>query len=329
MKKITNFLKLILILGVSIKLNGQSKILVLDEETKDPIPFATIIYKDKLGTFTNDKGTFLLDHSFDKLVIKSIGYKELNLDVKEIKDTLWMSPAPINLEPIVVTQFPKKISYSKVNMKSNNDFPKSYLSIVGNEISTLIIGNENAKKSYLTYIKIPTNSSILKVRTKDNTKAKEVDEPFCSVFQIQFYENENGKPGQLLDYEPTIIKITQKDDKYFQIDLSEKKIFIPKDGVFFGLLAIGRADENGNLLLENPYEEKFTQNGLIRIGLSIRPLIPITEELKSSKTFMRYKFKTDGDETWSVFDRYSFSNSTTKIHNSLNLGIGYELKNYD
>lgn len=329
MKKINNLLKLILILGISLKLNAQSRILVLDEETKDPIPFATIIYKDNLGTFTNDKGIFLLDHSFDKLIIKSIGYKEVNLDVKEIKDTLWMSPEPINLDLIVVTQLPKKFSYSKVNMKTNNDFPKSYLSIVGNEISTLILGNENAKKSYLTNIKIPTNSSILKVRTKDNSKAKEVNEPFCSVFQIQFYENENGQPGQLLDYDPTIIKITQKDDKYFQIDLSEKKIIVPKEGVFLGLLAIGRADENGNLLLENPYEEKFTQKGLIRIGLSIRPLIPITEDFESNNTFMRYRFKIDEHETWSVFDRYSFSNSTTKNHKALNLGIGYELKNFD
>lgn len=329
MELITNLLKLILITGLSLKLNAQSKILLLDEETKDPIPFATIIYKNNLGTFTDERGTFLLDHSFEKLVVKSIGYKELNKNVIEIKDTLWMSPEPINLQPIVVSQFPRKFSYSEVRMKSNNDFTKSYLSFVGNEISTLILGNEKTKKSYLTNIKIPTNSSILIVTTKDNSKGKIVNEPFCSVFQIQFYKNENGNPGRLLDYESILIKITQKDDKYFKINLSEKKIVIPKEGVFLGLLAIGSADENGNLSLDNPYEEKFTQNGLIKIGLSIRPLLPITEDINSNRTFMRYKFKTDGDESWSVFDRYSFTNSTTKIHKNLNLGIGYELKNYD
>jgi len=329
MKNIKNLSKLILFIGFSLEISAQSKILVLDELTKEPILFATIIYKDNVGTFTNEKGLFLLDNKFDKLTIKSIGYKEIIADIKEIKDTLWMSQEPINLEQVSVKQLSKKFFLSKVNMKTNNDFPKSYLSIVGNEISTLILGNTNSKKSYLKNIKIPTNSAILRVKTKDNTKAKEVNEPFCSVFQIHFYENENGQPGQLLNYDPIIIKITQKDDKYFQADLSEKKIIVPTEGVFLGLLAIGRADENGNLLLENPYEDKLTQKGIIRIGLSIRPLIPITDELEINNTYIRYRFKTDEIENWSVFDKYSFTNSTTKNHKALNLGIGYELKNFD
>jgi hypothetical protein len=328
MKKISNLFKLILFLGISLKLNAQSTVVVLDEETKVPIPYATIKYQDNLGTFTNEKGIFLLDKKFDRLMIKSIGYKELNFDLKDIKDTLLMSVEPIKLDPIVITPLAERSSLSKVNMKTNNEFHKCYFSNVGNEIAKLILGNSNSKKSYLTNIKIPTNSSILKVRTKDNTKAKEVNDAFCSVFQIQFYENENGLPGQLLNYDLTIIKITQKDDKYFQIDLSEKNIIVPKEGVFIGLLAIGRADENGNLLLENPYEEKLTQKGLIRIGLSIRPLFPMTEDFESNTTFIRYRFKIDGHETWSVFENYSFSSSTTKNHKALNLGIGYELKNY-
>lgn len=329
MEKINILIKLILVLGISLKLDAQTKIIVLDDLTKDPIPFATIIYKDNLGTFTNDNGIFLLDHSFEKVTIKSIGYKELNIDTNEIKDTIVMSIKPINLAEIVVTQLHKKFSYSKVDMKTNNDFLKTYLPFAGNEIATLILENFNSKKSYLTNVRIPTNSSILKVRTKDNTKAREVDEPFCSVFQINFYQNENGQPGQLLNYDSTIIKITQKNDKYFEIDFSEKKIIIPNEGVFLGFLAIGRADVNGDLILENPYEEKFTQNGLIRIGLSIRPLIPITDDFESIKTFIRYRFKIDGGETWSVFDRYSFSNSKLKNDKVLNLGIGYGLKNFD
>lgn len=329
MKNIKNLSKLILFIGFSLEISAQSKILVLDELTKEPILFATIIYNDNVGTFTNEKGLFLLDNKFEKLTIKSIGYKEIITNIKEIKDTLWMSQEPINLEQVFVKQLTKKFFLSKVNMKTNNDFPKSYLSIVGNEISTLIFGNTNSKKSYLKNIKIPTNSAILRVKTKDNTKAKEVNEPFCSVFQIHFYENKNGQPGQLLNYDPIIIKITQKDDKYFQADLSEKKIIVPTEGVFLGLLAIGRADENGNLLLENPYEDKLTQKGIIRIGLSIRPLIPITDELEINNTYIRYRFKTDEIENWSVFDKYSFTNSTTKNHKALNLGIGYELKNFD
>jgi hypothetical protein len=191
MRKLNKVLMPLLILGISLKLNAQSTIVVLDEETKVPIPYATIKYKDNLGTFTNEKGIFLLDKNFDRLLIKSIGYKELNIDVKGIKDTLWMSVEPIELDPIVITQLGGKSSLSKVNMKTNNEFHKSYLSNVGNEIATLILGSSNAKKSYLTNVRIPTNSSILKVRTKHNTRAKEVNEPFCSVFQIQFYENEN------------------------------------------------------------------------------------------------------------------------------------------
>ena len=329
MKKLLYLTKLFLIIGTSLKLNAQSKILVLDKETNKPISFATIIYKDNLGTFTNEKGMFLLDKNFEELAIKSIAYKELVLNVKEIKDTVWMLPEPINLEPVLVTPLSKKISSSKVKMKTNNNFSKSFLSFVGNEIATLILGNLNAKKSYLTNIKIPIHSSILRVSTKDTTKGKEVNDSFCSVFQIQFYENKNGQPGQLLNYEPIIIKINQKDDNYSIIDFSEKKIIVPKEGIFFGFLAIGRADENGNLLLENPYKEKLTKNGLIRLGVAIRPLIPITEDLELNNTFIRYRFRMDGDKSWFVLDKYSFSDSTTKDHKILNFGIGYELKNFD
>ena len=127
MKKLLYLTKLFLIIGTSLKLNAQSKILVLDKETNKPISFATIIYKDNLGTFTNEKGMFLLDKNFEELAIKSIAYKELVLNVKEIKDTVWMLPEPINLEPVLVTPLSKKISSSKVKMKTNNNFSKSFL----------------------------------------------------------------------------------------------------------------------------------------------------------------------------------------------------------
>ena len=322
-------LKIVTLIGFGLKMNAQSEILVLDEKTKDPIIFATIIYKDNVGTFTNDKGLFLLDTTFAKLTVKSIGYRDINLDTKNIKDTILMLQQPINLEQVIVIPLPKKFKFSKIDMKTNNDFPKSYLSFIGNEISTLISGSKNSKKSYLENVTIPINSSILKVKINDQTKAKEVNEPFCSIFQINFYENENRQPGKLLDYDPIIIKLTEKDDKYFRIDFSKKNIIVPAEGIFIGLMAIGRADEKGNLLLENPYEEKLTQNGIIRIGLSIRPLIPVTDEIGTNNTFIRYLFKINKLENWSVFDKYSFSNSKTEIHNALNLGIGYELKNYD
>ena len=201
MKKVTVFFKMLFITGFCIKLNAQTKVLVLDNITKSPIPFATIIYENNLGTYTNEKGTFLIDNNFEKLIILSIGYKKMNLYLKEIKDTIWMTGEPINLNPVVLTPISRKISYSKVGMKSSNDFHKSFFCFVGNEISTLILGNPNASKSYLKSIKIPTNASILKASNKDNTKVKVVNDSFCSVFQIQFYKNENEKPGKFLNYE--------------------------------------------------------------------------------------------------------------------------------
>ena len=56
MKNIKNLSKLILFIGFSLEISAQSKILVLDELTKEPILFATIIYNDNVGTFTNEKG---------------------------------------------------------------------------------------------------------------------------------------------------------------------------------------------------------------------------------------------------------------------------------
>ncbi|OYU79185.1 MAG: hypothetical protein CFE23_15215 [Flavobacterium sp. BFFFF1] len=318
-----------LLIGGSLTVNAQQKVWVLNQETKEPVPFATVIYADRLGTFTNEDGGFVLGKISDSLTVRSIGYKALKINTSDIKDTIWMRPEAIALDPVVIPEPSKKFSFSKVAVKTHDHFPKSYLAVAGNEIATLILGNHHATRSYLTKLKIPTNASILKVRANDKTKAKEVDEQFSSVFQLQFYENQNGQPGALLGGDPIVITITQKDAKNFEIDLSDKKINVPEEGLFVGLLAIGRADPTGNLLAENPYEERLTKQGYLRIGLAIRPLFPITEDDESSHTFMRYRFRVDGDESWSVYDRYSFSNKNIDIHRALNLGIGYELKNFE
>ena len=97
--------------------NGQTKyVKVIDSLTKDPIPFATIIFSNNTGIITDDNGRFeLLEEQYlnnDSIYVSFIGFKTLSRKLSSLRDSLLiLSPNPIKLNEIVLTNR----EYSELN----------------------------------------------------------------------------------------------------------------------------------------------------------------------------------------------------------------------
>jgi hypothetical protein len=89
---------------------GQSSV-ILDANTKEAIPFATISFGDGRGTFAGDEGEFYFTKKkypdIDSLFISAIGYKEVGVATLNLPSQI-LVPQETNLLSEVVVSAPKK-----------------------------------------------------------------------------------------------------------------------------------------------------------------------------------------------------------------------------
>lgn len=105
--------------------------IVKDSITSEPVSFATIgIAGTNKGTITNEKGEFILktDALPNKILISSIGYKNITVIANREKLTILLSPSNTFLKPIVIKAGEAEQLFLKVYTKlqsENNSFIKS------------------------------------------------------------------------------------------------------------------------------------------------------------------------------------------------------------
>ena len=89
---------------------AQTKAIIVDGETKIPIPFVNIYTKngtDIIGTSSNNEGVFIVNFPFNELIFKHINYKDLSINKKELKDTIFLTSKSNILEEVIITGTPK------------------------------------------------------------------------------------------------------------------------------------------------------------------------------------------------------------------------------
>lgn len=105
-------LKLIKILTIihlfyQLPFNAQIQGVVLDYDTKKPIPFINIYTRasnsEIFGTTTNSDGSFIIDFSFNELSFKHINYKYKNVKKEELKDSVFLYPNTNLLDEVVIS----------------------------------------------------------------------------------------------------------------------------------------------------------------------------------------------------------------------------------
>lgn len=106
---------------------AQIKGVVVDKETRQPIPYASIYTKNGetvLGAMSNDKGQFTINFPFQALFFSHINYEKMEIQKENLLDSVCLKPVSVALNELVVSpKQPKWISrilIDVVKQKSKN-----------------------------------------------------------------------------------------------------------------------------------------------------------------------------------------------------------------
>lgn len=165
---------------------------VLDSETKDPLPYASIIvmYKQK-GTVTNGEGYFMLDpegiSSTDTILFRYMGYESLKITVAELqkKTIIYLNPAAVNLAEVQVIS--KKMAPEEIIRLAYRNFEKNHPP-----------GSGKRKIFVHKYGKIPFSKENKLVLKETN---------FVGLNKKTFEELLRKMPKEFVDYQDAIIEL--------------------------------------------------------------------------------------------------------------------------
>ena len=84
---------------------AQTKAIIIDAETKIPIPFVNIYTKNGaeiIGTSSNNEGIFVVNFTFNELIFKHINYNDIRINKTELKDTVYLHSKANILNEVII-----------------------------------------------------------------------------------------------------------------------------------------------------------------------------------------------------------------------------------
>lgn len=322
------FKDVVFTISILFTLNIFSQTTLLDSISKKGVSFATISFGNGNGIFADDEGQFTftkkLYSDIDSLFISALGYKDLKLATSTLKDTLYLTPQLDLLDEVIVTAKPTgKFKEVTIKPTGHDDYYKCWLPSIESEIA-VFFPNTDTHPKRLTKILLPikTEAKTWRKRNRDHHDKR----PFSTLFRVQFYDNNNGKPGDVLTYEKIVFIATENTESIFEFDVSGFDIFVPKTGFFVSIQVLGYTDENEKLLPNKKYQEVKTRRGIVKVSTTFRPLLPFTDQISEKKTFVKRIFLNGGQ--WVLFDKQNITNSNLLNAGLNNYGMGLKMEVY-
>ncbi len=298
-------------------------IVIVDSLNNEPIPFATISFGNGLGNFADDDGMFTFSAKkytdIDSLYISAMGYTEKAIAIDPVPEKVRLRQEVSQLSEVVVSA-PKegKFKTRKRKATTHSDIFACWLPTVESEVAVLF-KRTDGKPTQIARLLLPINAE-----TQYKSKGKGA---FPTLFRIQFYENKGGLPGMQIGYEEVVFSIPAEADKVFDLNVAEKSIFIPENGLFASLQVLGYTNKAGRLAQTKKYREVKTPRGVQKISTSFRPLLPFTKETPTQKTYVRRIFFNN--KKWQVFDKTYNKNSKLIQTGHRNYNMGAIFKVYE
>lgn len=239
----------LLLLLLSTCIYSQIKGIVLDESNK-PIPYVNIwVENENIGTTSNEDGTFNINASNDKtLVFSSIGFISLKTKVETGQNVVLQIAVQQLKEVLIQTRTEKeKIELNKFNEKEITSFH------FANNRPTIVA-------------KFIQNSSVIEKHPflKKITFLSNCQTPTAKI-KIRFYDVAiDGNPGEDYSSDNVIVSV-KKGKRSVTLDLSDKNISIPKEGLFLAF--------EWMIIDENKYIYNYTldSNNVKQIGALYDP----------------------------------------------------------
>ncbi len=301
---------------------------ILDAETNNPVSYATISFGNGNGIFADDDGKFTftkkLYNDIDTLYISSLGFKDLKIATNNLTNTIHLESEIDMLQEVIVKTKPKgKFKIKQIKPTIHEDYYKCWLPTIESEIA-VFFPNESPKTKRLTTVYLPIKVEVKAWRKRKQEKAEK--RPFSTLFRVNFYENKDGFPGDVLTYEKVVFLATEANEKVYELDISKYDIYIPKSGIFVSLQVLGYADKKGKLLPNKKYQEVKTKRGIVKVSTTFRPLLPFTDQITAKRTYVKRIF-LNGNK-WVLYDKGNIQKSNLLKAGLNNYGIGLKMEVY-
>lgn len=322
----TLYFKLLLLIFASY--TSYAQITVVDSITKYPVSYATVSFGNGNGIFADDEGQFYftkkLYPDIDSLFISALGYKNLNIATKNLPNTLTLQPKADVLDEVVLRSNRKrKFKEEQLKPYLDDDYYHCWLPTIESEIAVYFPKPSN-KDQQLTAVTFPIalESRDWKKRKRANSDKKK----FSTLFKVNFYANDNGKPGKTLTYETLVFRATEKNGDAFTLQVEDYDLYIPENGFFVSIQVMGYTDKAGKLLPNKKYKEIKSKHGVVKIPTNFRPLLPFTDEIKTKNTYIKRVFINGND--WVKFENGNGFKSSLLDQGLFNYGIGIAFKTF-
>jgi len=299
-------------------------IIIVDSLSNETLAFATVAFGDGTGTFADDEGRLRFSRKLypkvDSIAVSSMGYRELKISVDKLRDTIYLPPSQKQLDDVLLlAELNGKFKKEKIDAEYHDEYKNCWLPTVESEIARRFV-REDGRPTQITHVLLP----ILKEESQRSGKGKL--RKFRTMFRLNFYDVINDLPDPTSTYPSHTFIVTQESDDVVEVDITDRNITIPKGGLFVGVQVLGYADEEGDLIPAKKYREIKTRRGYRKVSTTYRPLLPFTDELDATVTYVRRVFLND--KQWQIYDLTYNRNSALVRSGHDNYGMGVEMRVY-
>jgi len=309
--------------------SGYTQISVKEQQTHEPISYATISFGNGQGIFADDDGVFLftkkLYPDIDSLHISALGFKDLIISTSNLPETIFLETYADELDEVVLhAVVDRKFNEETLKPYLDDDYYKCWLPTIESEIAVFFPNNgDKLKKIGNVLFPITLESKDWEQRKKKNSEKK----AFSTLFKVKFYKNENGFPGKELTKDIIVFRATEKNGDMFNLDVSDYALFVPDNGFFVSLQVLGYTDAKGKLLPNKKYKEIKSSGGIVKIPTNFRPLLPFTDKISEHQTFIKRVFLNGND--WISFRKGNIDDSSLLRAGLNNYGVGVTYRVYE
>lgn len=209
---------------------------VLNRRDSQPIPYANIIKSGfREGTFTDEEGFFSLRaNSTDSLFISAIGYKPAIISVSEVilHPVIKLEESVTELEAVIVKPSRQKPSMFEVGYQKSKKHSRLVTKKSGFQVATYIANpvKDEAKTEFISaFIAIVRSPRPARIRLRVYSVSSFMS-PLKDVLTESIVLDIHSKTGKLV------------------VNLRERNIILPKEGIIAAIEIIGNLDKNGKIM---------------------------------------------------------------------------------
>ncbi|MGZ0015431.1 hypothetical protein [Yeosuana sp. AK3] len=234
-----------LFLIYSIVVNSQNLYGVFDSETKLPIQFCALSFKNyNDGIYTSKDGRFMLPdylNSNDTIYISHLAYNTSIISKNTLKDSVFLNLKIQELKEVIVKNTKPKRFLFGYNKGGN----LSRALDRNQELAILMLPKKNCDNCLLDKLTIP----IKKYSYKEiDGKLKKIEPKFISVIKLLIYSVKDNLPYEIVLQKPIFIEVSQNSLDEIIIDLSDEFIKLTENGLFISLSKIENSNQEFNFL---------------------------------------------------------------------------------